>query len=797
VLSGPRSSPHNAPRRVLIVHEEDEYSSSLRELLDARFYRTALTGDPEDALKLLARFEPPVAIIDVRLGQRSGLDVLSRIKAERPHVICIMITSHVDNHEAILALRRGAYDYYDKTAAPADLYAMLNRAFEKHRLEAQRLEAEHMLQAKSQQLDMALNNISQGLCMFDAQARLVLCNTRYLEMYGLSPAVAVPGITLRELMEHHRAARRLVADPGEYCQQILASVARGETASHVIQTTDGRFIHVVNHSMTSGGWVATHEDISGLRMAEKERDRSAEVLSATVDSLVDAVLVIDAQGKVLLANPAAVKLFGHRRDVAAEDWAAQFERLPADGTTEFPLHETPIARAMRGEPVDNVETALRPAGAAEAVHLVVNARPLRDTSGALTGTVVVCRDVTASKETERQLRHVQKMEAIGKLTGGVAHDFNNILTVITGTIEILADAVADQPKFAAIAKMIAEAAERGAGMTRQLLAFARKQPLQPRQTDINALIAGTSTLLRASLGEQVTLETRIADAPWPALVDPSQLTTAILNLAVNARDAMPNGGKLGIETANVELGTESQSELQPGAYVMVSVTDTGTGIPPSIRDKVFEPFFTTKGVGKGTGLGLSMVYGFVKQSGGHVRIVSEEGRGTSITIYLPRAAVPGVQAVAAQQEGGVLGGRETVLIVEDDALVRSYVVAQIQGLGYRTHEAANAVEALTLVARGTPFDLLFTDVIMPGAMNGCELAREVARLRPQAKIVFTSGYSENALVHDGRVEPGVRLLQKPYRKAELARMFRDALDEPAPSIAPDAGERTEALAAAG
>ncbi len=800
MLSGPRSRRPVAGRRLLIVDEDDEFSASLRELLDARGYRTALASDPDTAMRLLAEQQPPVAVIDVRLGERSGLDVLSRIKAEKPGVICIMITAHMDSHDAILALRRGAYDYYDKSAAPADFYAILNRAYEKHRLEAQQAEAERMLQTKSQQLDLALNNISQGLCMFDRDARLVLCSPRYLKIYGLSPDVVVPGITLQELMRHRKAAGYLVGDPDEFCRMILALVERGETASHVVQTTDGRIIHVVNHPMASGGWVTTHEDVSGLRAAEKERDRSAEVLMATVDSMADALLVIDAHGKVLLANPAAVRLFGERKDLATEDWASRFERFRADGTTEFPLRETPIACAMRGEPVDNVEIALRPAGATDNIHLVANARPLRDRAGTLTGAVVVYRDVTASKETERQLRHVQKMEAIGKLTGGVAHDFNNILTVITGTIEILGDAVADRPKFAAIAKMIAEAADRGADMTRQLLAFARKQPLHPRQTDINALIAGTTNLFRASLGEQIVLETRCqcVDGLCEALVDPSQLTTALLNLAVNARDAMPHGGKLAIETATVELDradVESLVGLEPGSYVLISVTDTGTGIPQSIRDKVFEPFFTTKGVGKGTGLGLSMVYGFVKQSGGHVRILSEEGHGSTIQIYLPRAAAAATDKAAAAPEESVPGGNETILIVEDDPLVRSCAVAQIHELGYRTVEAGNAAEALALVDRGTGFDLLFTDIVMPGAMNGRELAEAVARRRPQARIILTSGYTEDAFPPGGQLEPGIRLLQKPYRKADLAHMVREALD--APPSCPDAGATTRAATPAG
>jgi CheY-like chemotaxis protein len=379
------------------------------------------------------------------------------------------------------------------------------------------------------------------------------------------------------------------------------------------------------------------------------------------------------------------------------------------------------------------------------------------------------------------------MDAIGQLTGGIAHDFNNILTVITGTIEMLAQGVAGQPKLAAIARMIDDAAERGSELTRRLLAFARKQPLQPREIDVNTLIMDAAHLLRPALGEQIEIESILADDAWPALVDPSQLTTALLNLAVNARDAMPDGGKLTLETRNatIEDGfADSQGELKPGLYVVVTISDTGAGIAPAIRDKVFEPFFTTKGLGKGTGMGLSMVYGFVKQSGGHIKIYSEEGHGTTIKVYLPRAAGPAIAGPEPAADRMITGGTESILVVEDDPMVRSYVTTQLTTLGYTTHPAANGLEALALLDAGIAPDLLFTDVIMPG-LNGRELADEARRRRPGLKVLFTSGYSENAIMHHGRLPPGVLLLGKPYRKIDLARMLREALSAwPAAGDAP-------------
>jgi signal transduction histidine kinase len=383
-----------------------------------------------------------------------------------------------------------------------------------------------------------------------------------------------------------------------------------------------------------------------------------------------------------------------------------------------------------------------------------------------------------TEATETQIRQAQKMEAVGQLTGGIAHDFNNILTVITGTIEILGEAVADRPQLAQIARLIEEAASRGTALTQHLLAFARKQPLQPTSVDINMLIVDTVKLLQATIGERVSIDFVPGEDVAPALVDPSQLATAMLNLALNARDAMPNGGQLRIETANVELQDNripAYDGPAAGQYVMISISDTGHGIAAGELNKVFEPFYTTKEVGKGTGLGLSMVYGFVKQSRGHITIQSEEGRGTSILIYLPRADAEATPVVKMSAPELAEQGHETILIVEDDPLVRSYVLTQIRSLGYRTLSASNGLEALAVLRGSEKIDLLFTDVIMPGAINGRELSIEASGLRPGLKVLFTSGYTENAIDHDGRLDHGVQLLKKPYRRSDLASMLRIAL----------------------
>ena len=516
----------------------------------------------------------------------------------------------------------------------------------------------------------------------------------------------------------------------------------------------------------------------GKRISElnvRELARTNAQLAASVNSMDAGVAITDVTGadsRVIFINSGFTKLTGYLPEETV-GWPPQFLADPDLDESEVKRLREAVAH---GHPMTVTLPGHRKDGKPywSEIHL----SSIRDEVGKVQFIISIHTDVTARLEAEEALRQTMKMEALGKLTGGVAHDFNNILTVITGTIEILASAVADRPQLAAIAKMIGEAAGRGSEITRRLLAFARKQPLQPQETDINALVMDTVNLLRPSLGGQTNIEAALEPDAWPALVDPSQLVTALVNLSVNARDAMPDGGKLTFETGNVLLDEScvgDNRDLSPGTYVMIAVTDTGTGIPADIRDKIFEPFFTTKDERKGTGLGLSMVYGFVKQSGGSLKINSEEGRGTSVKIYLPRAGQHAVHFAGVTPDIPGDASGEVILVVEDDTMVRDYVTAQLKSLGYQTIAAENAAEAFALVQRGLTFDLLFTDIVMPGSMDGSELARVVRGLRPSVKVLFTSGYTDKAIVGEGGLKPGVLLLQKPYRMGELARMIRAAL----------------------
>ena len=439
-----------------------------------------------------------------------------------------------------------------------------------------------------------------------------------------------------------------------------------------------------------------------------------------------------------------------------------------------------IAFTLAGQKRQTVVTELkmlRPDGGIRWWWLHTTPTPLPD--GALQWDGMAL-DITERRRTEQQLSHAVKMEAIGQLTGGLAHDFNNLLTVILGNAEILTEELADAPKLGGLAEIIQTAAERGAELTNQLLAFSRRQALEPKAIDVNKLISGMDKMMRRMIGAHVEIELIRGAGLWSATADPAQLESALLNLAINARDAMGAGGKLTIETCNSHIDetyAATHDEVTPGRYVLISVTDTGTGMTPETMAKAFDPFFSTKEVGKGTGLGLSMVFGFVKQSGGHIKIYSEIGYGTTFKIYLPRAYGP-----ADVNEEGIVAasfepqGNETILVVEDTEILREHVLGLLRALDYRAIEASSGKEALEVLRSSARVDLLFTDIVMAGGMNGRELAEQAQLLRPGLKVLYTSGYTENAIVHQGRLDPGIQLLRKPYARRDLATKLRLVLD---------------------
>ena len=543
----------------------------------------------------------------------------------------------------------------------------------------------------------------------------------------------------------------------EFCMEVdLAPIADG----------NGRYTH----------WVGVQRDITERKRAEQAMRvsdaRFRLIAKATSDVIWDWDLV---QGRVWW-NEAGCSLLGSisaTQPEAPETWRNHIH--PEDRSRV--LHG--IYKAAESGEANWVEDYRFMCGDGRTVFVIDRGFIIRDEHGKAIRMLGSMIDVTEQRERDEQLRQSQKLEAVGQLTGGVAHDFNNLLTIILGNAELLTERLTDQQQLRLLAEMTATAAERGAELTNRLLAFARRQPLEPALLDVNRLLAGMDRLLRRTLAEDIQIEMVRGGGLWAAEVDPGQLEVALLNLAINARDAMPDGGRLTLETGNATLDdnyARQHHEVEPGQYVMVSVSDTGAGMPRDVAERAFEPFFTTKEVGKGSGLGLSMVYGFVKQSRGHAKIYSEVGNGTTVKLYLPRGHADGaLQATAEELQ--VVGGDEQILVVEDDDLVRQHLQAQLRLLGYRVTGAASGRAALEVLKQMHHIDLLFTDIVMPGGMNGRQLAEAARALRPGIKVLFTSGYTENAIVHHDRLDPGVHLLGKPYRRQELAAKVRKVLDE--------------------
>lgn len=411
-------------------------------------------------------------------------------------------------------------------------------------------------------------------------------------------------------------------------------------------------------------------------------------------------------------------------------------------------------------------------------------RPLRDPDGVVVGAYQTSREITAQvaaerslKEATEALRRAQKMEAIGALTGGIAHDFNNLLQVISGNLQLLAKDVADIPRASRRVENALVGVDRAAKLTGQLLAFGRRQALEPRVTNVGRLIADMDHLLRRALGEETQIQTVVEEGLWTTLVDPTQVENALLNLAINGRDAMDGRGKLTIEAANATLDgayAATRPEVTPGDYVFIAVSDTGAGMPPELIERVFEPFFTTKPEGHGTGLGLSMVHGFVKQSAGHVEIYSEVGHGTTVKIYLPRSE--GKERVeAAAPTWPDARGDATILVVEDDDQVRDTASSLLETLGYTIRRAADATAAMAVVDSGVSIDLIFTDIVMPGELRSVDMVALARERLPGVAVLFTSGYTRDAVVHGGRLDAGVDLLTKPYTREALAAKVAEVL----------------------
>lgn len=620
----------------------------------------------------------------------------------------------------------------------------------------------------------AMENLAEGFALYDADDRLVICNSQFRELNSQAADKLTHGAKFEDFLRACLEKGMIVEARGREEKWLAARMAEHRDPPNVFEVQRaGRWYEVREQSDRNGGTLFFILDIHDQKTTELQNKALNERVRLQFECMPVACLVMSPEFTVVDWNPAAEKTFGYSREEMIG--RSPYERMIPESRCDY--MKAIEWRLLAGEPnVSGVGESITKDGNALVCEWFNT--PILDVDKRCIGILSMAVDITEKRKSEEKLRQAQRMEAVGQLTGGIAHDFNNLLQVIFGNSEILVQGLKDHPELVRWAEMTKAAAERGANLTQRLLAFSRQQVLAPTAIDLTSLIVDFVELLKLTLPENIEISADLDDGIGSLMLDVGQLENALLNLALNARDAMPGGGRLTVEARRCVLTpSDRQIDVPPGDYVTLAVTDTGTGMAPDVMKRAFEPFFTTKEVNKGSGLGLSMVYGFVAQSGGQVKIESHQGIGTMVTLWFPRSEMkPPDRQETPEDSSPMPTGHETILVVEDDMMVRSYVTDQLRSLGYCVAEADNGSAALTRLEALGAVDLLFTDVVMPGHMSGRELADEVARRYPTTKILFTSGYTQK-LESDGAAVPiGANLLTKPYYSQDLAIRIREILD---------------------
>jgi len=781
---------------VLIADDNADMRDYLCRLL-GNFYTVEAVNDGQAALEAAQRRRPDLVLSDIMMPQLDGFGLLRAVRGDNGlrDVPVILLSARAGEEASVEGLEAGADDYLVKPFGARELLARVRAKLDLAALRREALRVENELRRESQMAqefaEGILASINDGFMALGPDWCFTYVNAAAERMVGRSSADLIGKNYWQEYPTSLGTAvetnyRQAMADRVSVALEHYSPLLR-------------RWLDIRAYPARDGGLSIYFQDITERKHAEHAVHRLNETLE---DQIVQRTAQLQAKearlrtifetsytyqglvaldGTLLDAN--ATSLAGI--EAALEDVVGKpFWNSPwFTGTPGMPeTVRAAIPIVARGETVRQEIHVNLPAGGWRWFDFQM--RPVHDERGVVVAIVPEAVEVTGRRRAEEALRQALKMEAIGQLTGGVAHDFNNLLQVISGNLYLLQQRVAkgnlSEPDLRRLIEGASRGAQRAATLTQRLLAFSRRQPLDPRSLEVNHLVTRMSELLRHTLGESISIETVLAGGLWRIFSDADELENALLNLAVNARDAMPEGGRLTIETANAYIDDAyavAQEDVIPGQYVMIAVSDTGAGMSKEVIARAFEPFFTTKDSGQGTGLGLSQVYGFVKQSGGHVKIYSEPNDGTTVKIYMPRFIDQSPesldQASQALLPSGI--GEKIILVVEDDDDVRANATTMLRELGYGVLEAPDGPSALRVLEDRFDVDLLFTDVGLPGGMNGRQLADQARLRRPDLRVLFTSGYARNAIVHQGRLDPGVELLSKPFTLAQLAAKIQQML----------------------
>jgi PAS domain S-box-containing protein len=753
--------------RVLHVEDSERDTALLARHLARADYEVSSerVETPDEMRAALAAQEWDVILCDYSMPHFSAPDALRLLKESGLDIPFIIISGTVGEEVAVAAMRAGADDYLMKDSLARLAPAIERGVYEAHNRRAMR-EAEAALRESEDRYRDLVEHSHDLICTHDMEGRILSVNRTAARALGYEPEELL-GRDLRDA---------LVPKFRERFDDYIADIQREGIARGlmVVGTRAGeeRVWEYTNTLRTEGVAApivrGVAHDVTEQRRAEEAVRRSEAELRAIFEAMSDVVIVLDREGRYLKVAATSADLL--YRPPASLVGHTLHEVFPAAQADFFLAH---VRRALDEGWMHRAEYSLQIGGAE--VWFDGSVSPVSEDL-----VVWVARDITERKQLEEQLRHAQKMEAVGQLAGGIAHDFNNLLTAINGYSDLALRRLDPEDPLRRSVEEIRKAGERAAALTRQLLAFSRKQVLQPLVLDLNSVVSDMERMLRRVIGEDVELGTALAHDLGSIKADPGQIEQVIMNLCVNARDAMPQGGRLTIETANVHLGEEHAArragDLAPGPYVVLRVTDTGLGMDERTRERIFEPFFTTKGAGKGTGLGLSTVYGIVKQSGGGVSVASEVGRGSTFEVYFPRVGEGAREYRRGTEPEGELRGTETVLLAEDEEMVRRLTREVLEIYGYRVLVAAGGGAALLICERHEgPIALLITDLVMP-EMNGRELAARLASLRPEMKVLFMSGYTDASATGQGEFEDGSDFIQKPFTPVALARKVREVLD---------------------